>query len=98
MTYAIRYKIEPGSFASNDVGPNEGLTDAMLFASIVREEGGTSTAWVSRDGDGPMSNDMQFIQWGILAAELMKLGLSPDQYRICSEAFEAIQALVKEDK
>ena len=96
QTYKIKYKIIPGSFVMEHAGPLEGLTDALLFASVVRDaEGNTSTVWVTRDGDGPMSVGTQFVQWGILANHLLKEGLPLEQARICSDALEAMRAMVK---
>lgn len=96
MTYKLRYTIEPGEFAKDDYKLNQGLCDAMLFASVVKgEDGSTSTVWVSRDGDGCMKPSQIMNHWALLAKDLSHYkGLTEEAKSVCNAAFEAIRALV----
>ena len=99
--YKIKYRLEFGEFEPSDVDIScEGLTDALLFTSIAEEEdGGISTVWVTRDGNGPMSPTKQFLQWGILANELSQYeDLREDARNLCADTFEKIrQSILKQE-
>jgi hypothetical protein len=101
MSYKIKYRIKAGEFEHQDlIDPeHEGLTDAILFASIVGD-GDTSTAWLSADGDGPMTPHKKFVQWGILAKELAEDGgLSSAARAICRGVFVTIsQVMTKQER
>jgi len=99
MSYKIRYTIECGEFDKTDHAPNQGLTDAILMASIIKgSDGSTDTLWIGRNETGvKLSPFEMFVQWGVLAKHLTDiLPETSLQYGICEVVVDAIRKLVSE--
>lgn len=99
--YSIRYSIivKPNGFAKGDAGPDDGLTDAIVLASIVNSgDGSSSTMWMSKDGltGAPLSGRRLAVQaWGPLTKLIADdPTMPPELQKLARETFEALRKLI----
>ncbi len=108
--YRLKYRpdIQVGSFDKADVGDDEGLTDALLIASVLKTPGGVSTMFWTFDGTKPttdlpgkqrvaeMDPDDLFGLWLILANSLAANELlSTGKRAVAGYAFESIADAIR---
>jgi hypothetical protein len=100
--YLIRYAVELGRFTKAD-GGKDGLTDAVLIASIVYgDDGSSSTMFMSRDGrTGQPLQPAQLVGqvWGQMADVIATDPDTPPAFRkIASDALEAIRGVMTDSR
>jgi hypothetical protein len=98
MKLSVRYKLELGSFETDELEPTEGACDAFLFASVMNApDGGNSVQFSSLDGQtkAPLSFKETYDIWVRLAHALMNDLQGALGFRmLCQFVFETHRTVV----
>lgn len=101
MSYRLRYRVdfEPGQFEKSDATPDQGLTDALLLASIIYPpDGSLSVMFLSKDGrTGEELADIELFKvWSMLSARLAESTTLPEgMRRFAQRNLEAVRDALK---
>ena len=93
--YPIIYSVEPRDppVPRSEIPDGWGATDQLVVTSIMKGEGGTSTLFMSFDGNTgkELPPTELFKMWMLLASQLAETLPEGNRRELCRDVFEAIR-------